>query len=201
MKKRKVFLRFLAVVTLIVVLLSGAMGIYRRILNPKFLKVNGEKVATQDVMDAYYQMNPEISKQIRVSRKNAVEAFLLRQKLYQAYLAKTTGRWVSGVIIDQQEAYTVAEEGARLIPVRRYFLDTGTDIFCVYTQNQAWRFPVKSRVKLKLGGEFKTLGEVYKVTYQGRTSSVRFSSVISEAQLLLDQETPPKKLVQKRGRR
>ncbi len=189
MRRKQLFSRILVVLIVVMVLLGGIVGIYRQFINPKYLKVKGIKVPTSDVMQAYYQMNPGVSHQVHVSRRNAIEAFLLKQRLYQDYLEKTQDQWFEGVVLDQKEGYTTStlgdsagedngEDASRA--VRRYLIDSGSDILCVYTSNPEWRFSVGTRVKVKLGMEFTMLSGWYRVQRGGPVFTVRFASAIQD---------------------
>lgn len=177
--------RSLAVVVIVVVIVSGIVGAYRGFINPKYLKVRGVKVPTQDVMRAYYQMNPGAPKNGHVSRENAIEAFVLRQQLFNAYLDKTRSKSFVGTIIDQKEAYTTEEQtdDRNEEMVRRYLLDIGGDILCVYTKDISKRFPVGTRLKVFLGEEFTLLVNPYQVKRQNQMIHVRFASALVTAQI------------------
>jgi hypothetical protein len=177
MRWNKTALRWLLFVVTLVAVIAGGVGIYRQIINPKYLVIQGVKIPTKRVYHAYYQLHPEALNQ-KISKKNAIEAFLLKQNLFEDYLKRTAQQWISGIVIDVQDGFTVDENDENKEKVKRFVIETETGFFSVYTQSLDIDIKLGQKITVQLGSEFSELSNFNQLSVKGERIPLPFSSVI-----------------------
>jgi|GEM_PF-5221417 len=186
MKKKwfRLSYRLWVIVLIVLVAFAGAVGIYRTFINPSYLKIHGVKVSRKKAIQAYFALHPEASPKTRVSHKNAIEAFMIRQAQYDAYLQGTQNQWFQGLVLDRQEG-TVTDEDAHVShKVVRCVIETNTRLLSVYFQDEPCPISVGDTVEVKLGSEFSELTNFNDVVYKGKKIKIDFSSRVIQFSIL-----------------
>ncbi len=175
MIRNKATIRTLILIVGIIALVAGGVGIYRQFINPNYLFVQGVKVPKKMVFQAYYQLYPDL-KDKPVSKKNAIEAFLLRQSMYEDYLDKTSQKWIMGTIQDIQTGYTTDETFSTKEKIKRFVLKTEDGYYSVHSKDQGQDIRVGQRIAFQLSSEFSELINVSEFVSSGNKISIPFSS-------------------------
>ena len=133
--------RWIIIFSVLVALIAGVVKVCQTFITPKHLIIKG-----------YACKRP-------VSHKNEVEAFLVNQDRYQAYLKKTDHQWFSGTIIDIHDGQIDSEEGRSSVAVTRLFfkIHASSEILSGYLFKHHFGYKnwkVHDQVKVQLGSEF-----------------------------------------------
>ena len=154
-------IRWIIGISALVVVIAGIVGVYRLFITPKHLVVHGHSFKKSMI------------------HKNAVEAFMIEQDSYQAYLKKTDHQWFNAVIIDIHEGKIAGEEEDSQASVTRLFFKPqgSSEILSGYLPTAVFKshpYKMKAHVRIQLGSEFCELSNY--------TPKIDFSSQILQIQ-------------------